>query len=111
AEMTDHIYKILELVGSAEKRHRRCHSECHLPRIKDHPRDEMVRSRANERPCRKWVRSPLPSHLAGWIYTRGVTSGSHQRSMEQSSDLGYWPFASVRAVQRRSGAGGRPAVT
>jgi hypothetical protein len=35
----------------------------------------MVRSRANERPYRKWVCWPLPGHLASWIYTRGVILG------------------------------------
>src|ERR1700676_5042823 len=55
--------------------HRRCHSECHNPRIKDHSRDEMVRSRANARPYRKWVCSPLSGRLASWIYTREVMLG------------------------------------
>src|ERR1700736_3061278 len=32
----------------------------------------MVRSRANARPDRRWIYSPLPGHLARWIYTRGV---------------------------------------
>src|SRR6202011_6008534 len=57
------------------KKYRRCYSECHNPRIKDHSRYEMVRSRANERPYRKWVCSPLPGHLASWIYARGVILG------------------------------------
>jgi hypothetical protein len=38
-EMKDHVYKILELVGSSEKRG--CHSKCYHPRIRDHSRDEM----------------------------------------------------------------------
>jgi hypothetical protein len=57
------------------KEHRRCHPECHNPRIKDRSRDEMVRSRANARPYRKRVCSPLPGRLASWIYTRGVMLG------------------------------------
>src|ERR1700730_13529789 len=57
------------------KEHRRCHSECRNPRIKDHSRDEMVRSRANARPYRKWVCSPLSGRLASWIYTREVMLG------------------------------------
>src|ERR1700682_4103244 len=58
------------------EKYRRCHSECHHPRIKDHSRYEMVRSRANERPNRKEVCSPLPDHLASWIYTGGVIFGN-----------------------------------
>jgi flavin-binding protein dodecin len=41
-EMKDHVYKILELVGSSEKRIEDAIQKCHHPRIKDHPRDEMV---------------------------------------------------------------------
>ena len=39
----------------------------------------MVRSRANERPYRKWVCSPLPGHPASWIYARGAIVGKHPR--------------------------------
>src|SRR5947208_1534015 len=66
-EMKDHVYKILELVGSSEKS-----IEDAIPRIKDHPRNEVVRSRANERPYRKRVCPTLSGHFTGGIYTRGV---------------------------------------
>ena len=54
------------------KKHRGCGSECDHPRIKDGSRDEMVRSRANEGPYRKWVCSPLPSRVASRVHPRGV---------------------------------------
>jgi hypothetical protein len=54
------------------KKYRGCHSKCHHPRIKDHPRNEMVRSRAIERPYRKRVCPILSGHFASWIHSRGV---------------------------------------
>src|SRR5439155_12407246 len=54
------------------KKHRGRRSERHHPRIKNHSRNEVVRSRANQRPYRKWRCWPLPGHLARWIYTGGV---------------------------------------
>src|SRR5258707_8459126 len=53
------------------KEHRGCCPECDHPRIKDGSRDEMVRSRANEGPYRKWVCSPLPGRVARRVHTRG----------------------------------------
>src|SRR5205085_7453084 len=58
------------------KKHRGRRAERHHPRIKNHSGNEVVRSRANQRPYRKWLGSPLPGHLAGWIYTGGVVSGT-----------------------------------
>src|ERR1700735_4005872 len=49
------------------KEHRRRHKKCHHPGIKDHPRNEMVRGRASERPYRKGVCPTLSGHLASWI--------------------------------------------
>jgi hypothetical protein len=69
-EMKDHVYKILELVGSSEKSIE--DAVQNAMRIKDHSRDEMVRSRADERPYRKWVCPTLPGHFASWIHARGV---------------------------------------
>jgi hypothetical protein len=73
-EMKDHVYKILELVGSSEKSIEDAIQNAHYPRVKDHSRDEMVRSRANERPYRKWVCPTLSGHFASWIHARGVGS-------------------------------------
>src|ERR1700730_15199130 len=70
------------------KKHRRCHPECHNPRIKDHSRHEMVRGRANAMSYRKWVGSPLPGHLAGWIYTRGIIPAKTPYIQPMSADEG-----------------------
>src|ERR1700730_3337553 len=80
-EMKDHVYKILELVGSSEK-YRGCHSKCHHPRIKDHSRDEMVRSRATEGPYRKWVCPTLPGDFASWIHAGGVVLTKRRSAVE-----------------------------
>src|SRR6202011_6242844 len=51
-------------------------------RCRDHSRDEMVRSRANEGPYRKWVCPTLPGHFASWIHARGVApSGKAEVSL------------------------------
>ena len=71
AEMKDHVYKILELVGSSEKGIDDAIQNA-ISRASKTIRDEMVRSRANQRSYREWGCSPLPSHIAGRIYTRGV---------------------------------------
>src|SRR6202011_5407174 len=81
------------------KKDRRCHSECHNPRVKDHSLYEMVRSYANERPHRKWICSPLPGHLAGRIYSRRVTFSSNDVTIsgmleQEGSRLPY--LAAVR---------------
>jgi len=41
---------------------------------------EMVRSRANAGPYRKWIGSSLPGHLASWIYTGEVIRRNTCRS-------------------------------
>ena len=70
-EMKDHVYKILELVGSSEKSIEDAIQNA-ITRIKDHSRNEMARSRANKRPYRKRLCPTLSGHFASWIHTRGV---------------------------------------
>src|SRR5258707_5314831 len=41
----------------------------------------MVRSRANERPHRKWVRSPLSGHIESRIYAGKIVFGETTRSV------------------------------
>ena len=64
------------------KKHRRCDSECDRPRVKNHSRHEMVRSRANARPHRKWGRWPLPGHPARWVHAGGIISTSHEARLK-----------------------------
>jgi hypothetical protein len=66
---------------------RGCDSVRALARMKNHSRYEMVRSGANERPHRRWIRAPLPGHLAGWIYPGGIISGEATGSPHEQSDM------------------------
>src|SRR5437899_4334233 len=70
--------------GIVRKKYRGCHSKCRNPRFKDHSRYEVVRSRANERPYRKRIGSPLPGHLASWFYARAVKSGAPRNAKPAS---------------------------
>jgi len=78
-EMKDHVYKILELVGSSEKSIEDAIQNA-ITRASKTIRDmkwfEVVQT---ERPYRKRICSPLPGHLASWIYTRGVILGKTPR--------------------------------
>ena len=51
-------------------------------RCRDYSRDEMVRSRANEGPYRKWVCPTLPGHFASWLYVGGVVLTKRRSAVE-----------------------------
>jgi len=78
-EMKDHVYKILELVGSSEKSIEDAIQNA-ITRASKTIRDmkwfEVVQTRGH---IEKGVCSPLPGHLASWIYTRGVILGKYPR--------------------------------
>ena len=80
AEMKDHVYKILELVGSSEKSIEDA--------IQNAITREMVRSRANQRPYRKGDCWPLPGHVARWIYARALILGKTPKVQPTSADGG-----------------------
>ena len=84
--MKDHVYKILELVGSSETSIEDAIQNA-LTRASKTIRDmkwfEVVQ---NEGAYRKWVCWPLPGHLASWIYAGGVILGKNTQGPQAG-----WP--------------------
>jgi hypothetical protein len=75
-EMKHHVYKILELIGSSEKRIEDAVSKCHHSRIKDHSRNAAGHRFATPLPKSNSCKS---SHINARICAAGASLGQKHR--------------------------------